>query len=127
MSNNLSLSQLAPSQNNKTITINDANGELDASLTEVLTTAIDNTNAATISLANFQRHQVFVFVDAGTPPDATVMITVPAIKRGMFIIDNQLSTHTVEVEITGQTPSPPSTVSGAIKLVFADGASVRGM
>jgi hypothetical protein len=49
MSNNLNLSQVAAAQNQKEVTINDQAAELDAALTAVLTVAVDDTNAATLS------------------------------------------------------------------------------
>ena len=45
MSNNLALTQVVESQNDKEITINDQAAQLDAALTEVLTIQVDDTNA----------------------------------------------------------------------------------
>ena len=55
MSNNLDLSQVAAAQNRKEVTINDQAGEIDAALTDDLEVLVDDTNAVTLTAAQFAR------------------------------------------------------------------------
>jgi hypothetical protein len=123
MSNNLALSQIAATQSNKHITANDQVGELDAALTEALSVEVDNTNAASVLTLNFQRHAFFEVVDAVTPPDAAITLTVPAIKRGLFVVRNE-TVQTLTVEITGQPETSPTVSAGEAGLLICDGVNV---
>ncbi len=124
MSDNLSLSQVAAAQNQKEVTINDQAGQIDAALTEVLSLEVDNTNAATLTDEQFRRH-FFVDIDPDTtPPDATVTITVPAIRRGLFALRNNTA-QTVSVTVSGQSLTTPEILAGEAALLSCDGANVR--
>jgi hypothetical protein len=116
VSNNLALSQFAAAQSNKHVTANDQAGEIDAALTEVLSVEVDGTNAASVLNQDFQRHAFFDVVDAVTPPDAAITLTVPAIKRGLFVVRNETA-QTVTVEITGQPAASPTIDAGRGRLV----------
>ena len=124
MSNNLDLDQIAGTQLNKHVTANDQSGQIDAALTEVLQVLVDDTNAATLTSAQFRRHQFFSLIDAGTPPDGAVTVTVPAIKRGLFVVLNATA-QTVTVEVAGQSETAPAIAAGENLLLSCDGASVR--
>jgi hypothetical protein len=83
MSNNLDLSQVAANQDQKEVTINDQAGELDAAFTERL--AVDLTSASvTLTDAQFRRNMLFSC--SGNAVART--LTVPAIKRSLFIVKN---------------------------------------
>jgi hypothetical protein len=124
MSNNLSLSQVAASQNQKEVTINDQAGELDAALTEVLSVVVDDANAATLTDAQFRRH-FFVDVDPDTtPPDGAVTIGVPAIRRGLLAVRNNTA-QIVTVSIDSQPLTSPAIAAGEAALLSCDGTNVR--
>jgi hypothetical protein len=123
VSNNLGLSQIAATQANKHVTANDQVGQLDAALTEVLSVEVDDTNAATVLTEDFQRHAFFDVADAVTPPDAAITVTVPAIKRGLFVVRNETA-QLVTVEITGQPETAPTVSAGEAGLLICDGVNV---
>lgn len=124
MVNNLNLTQITSSQNNKEITINDANGELDAAITEVLAVPVDDTNTVTLTTAQLQRNQYFS-IDEGTPvPNAAITVTLPAIERGTVTFLNN-TTQVATVEIGLQTVAAPILQPGEVAQVVIEGANVR--
>lgn len=125
MSNNLTITQLAASQNNKVVTINDANGELDAAITETLTVTVTSTNAATVTQAQLQRASFIEIVPDGVdPPTAAVTVTVgTAFKRGLFAILNSTA-ETVTVEVSGQG-APPAIEASDTAVLSLNGTSVQ--
>ena len=124
MSNSLDLSQVAAAQNQKEVTINDQAGQLDAAMTETLAVAVDDTNAATLTPAQFRRHLFFDIDPDTTPPDGTVTLTVPAIKRGLFEVHNNTS-QAVTVTVAGQPLTAPEIAAGGAALLSCDGVNVR--
>jgi len=126
MSNNLSLDQVAENQSSAEVTINDANAQLDAAITEKLVVLVDNTNAATISATDFRRNNMFS-VDPDTPaPTAAITITVSAIKRGIFVVLNTTA-EDVDVEISGQPETAPTIPAGEVLTLHCDGVNVRSV
>jgi hypothetical protein len=124
MSNNLGLSQIAAAQSAKYATSNTADGQIDAALTEVLSLEVDNANAATLTDEQFRRH-FFVDIDPDTtPPNAAVTITVPAIKRGLFAVRNNIA-QTVAVTVSGQSLTAPEIAACEAALLSCDGSDVR--
>lgn len=124
MSNNLDLSQVAVNQGQKEVTINDQSGQLDAAMTEVTTVLVDSTNAVTLSNSQFRRCQFLVIdEDSGDPADATITITVPALKRGSFCVRND-SAFIVQVQINGQSKPVPSVNAGVLAILACDGTDV---
>lgn len=114
MSNNLDLTQLAASQNNKETTINDTNGELDAALTEMLD--VDLTSAdATVSAANFRRSMVIRAINH----TVARQITLPAVRK-MFLVINTAAgaVVTVTIGLTSIEVSPEG-----VQLFYADGTT----
>jgi hypothetical protein len=126
VSNNLALSQVAASQNQKEVTINDQAGELDAAITSKLAIAIDSTNARTLTNTELRRYFFFdLDPDGGDPPDAAITLTVPSgISRGLFAVINDTG-FDVTVEITGQALMPPAIADGEAALLTSDGVNVR--
>lgn len=126
MSNNLNIDQVVSTQSDKETTVNDANGQLDAAMTENLAKTIDNTNALTLTSDEFRRNFTHFYTDAGTPPTATSTVTVPAIKRGLFMVFNDLSTHSITVTIASQSKTAPTLTAGQRQLLHCDGSNVVG-
>lgn len=125
MSDNLDLTQLTSSQNNKEVTINDQKAELDAALTETLTKTVTSSNAATVTQAELQR-AVLVQVDAdgGDPPAGDITVTVDtAFKRGLFAVFNNTA-QTVTVTVASQPATAPAIPAGVTRVVLLQGASV---
>jgi hypothetical protein len=124
MSNNLALPQLATAQQEKEATINDQSGGLDAALTEVVSVPIDDTNAATLTNDQFRRHFFFYLAPGSPPPDATVILAVPAIKRGAFKVRNNTA-QTLIVTVAGQSLEAPAIAAGEAALLSCDGNDVQ--
>lgn len=124
MTNNLDLDQLADNQSQKTVTINDQSGQLDAAITAELSVVITNTNAATLTAEQLRRNVAFS-LDEGSPvPDGAITITVPsAIIRGLFFVRNTTS-FTATVTISGQSLSAPTVAAGETGLLYSDGTNV---
>jgi hypothetical protein len=126
VSNNLNLSQVAASQNQKEVTINDQAGELDAALTAKLALTIDSTNARTLTSTELRRFFFFdLDPDGGDPPDGAITLTLPSgISRGPFAVINDTG-FDVTVEITGQALAPLTIADGEAALLTSDGVNVR--
>lgn len=125
MSNNLDIDQVAAGQNQKETTINDANGQLDAALTDTVTISVTSSNSYTLSNDEFRRYEFFTIdEDGGDPADADITLTVPAIKRGLFVIINDTA-FTVTVEISGQSETAPDVATTDRTLLSCDGSDVR--
>jgi hypothetical protein len=124
MSNNLALPQLATAQQEKEATINDQSGGLDAALTEVLSLVVDDGNAIVLISTQFRRHFFFDIDPDTTPPDATVTLEVPAIKRGAFKVRNHTA-QTLIVTVDGQSLEAPAIAAGEAALLSCDGNDVQ--
>jgi hypothetical protein len=122
-SNNLALSQIASNQLNKHVTANDQVGELDAAITEPMAVPVDDTNAVTLTAAEFRRHFLFEVEDGTTPPDNAITLTVPALKRGLFAVRNTTA-HPVTVTISGQSADPPVVLPDEVQLLVCNGTDV---
>jgi hypothetical protein len=123
MSNNLNLSQIAATQLNKHTTANDQAGQLDAAITEPMAVPVDDTNAVTLTAAEFRRHFLFAVEDDTTPPDDAITLTVPALKRGVFAVRNTTA-QTVTVTISGQSEDPPVVLPDEVQLLVCNGTDV---
>ena len=124
MSNNLNIDQMVPAQDQKETLHNDANGQIDAAITELIDVAVDNTNSRTLTDDEYRRHFRFSLVGGATVPTGSVTVTVPAIRRGLFLVSNGLTVDAT-VEITGQVGASPVVASGAVDLLESDGTNVR--
>jgi len=114
MSNNLSLPQVAPNQNQKEVTINDQAFALDAAMTEVLQVDLSS-GSEILTNAEFTRH--FLFVGAGQTAAAT--LTVPAIKR-FFAVQN---VGDFDLSVSAGSSSV-AVVPGACSLLYNTGADL---
>lgn len=121
MSANLNIDQMASNQDQKEVTHNDANGQLDAAMTESVSIAIDNTNAVTLTASQWTRQLMFTFTDSGTTAACTA--TVPATARGVFIVVNSCG-QTLDVEISGQPGAVPQIPDGDTAILACNGTDV---
>ena len=128
MSNNLDITQLTGAQENKEVTINDSNGEIDAALTVKADFAIDDSDIRTLTNDEFRRNFLFHIIDDTTPPDAAITITVPAISRGVFAVLNETS-FAAAITIAAQSVTAPIVASGGDDptLLICDGVDVRAI
>lgn len=98
MSNNLNLSQVAANQDQKEVTINDQVGQIDAAITEILSTSVASGNV-TLTSAQFRGACKFI----GTGHTVARDLTFPAIERAFFIVQNDgTSSGTLNV-VVGST------------------------
>lgn len=121
MSNNLNIDQMVSNQDQKEVTSNDGNGQLDAAMTASVSIAIDNTNAVTLTASQWTRQLMFTFTDSGTTAACTA--TVPATARGIFIVVNSCG-QTLDVEISGQSGGIPQIPDGDTAILACDGTDV---
>jgi len=125
MSNNLDLSQVAGNQDQKEVTINDQAGELDAALTEQVTISVTSTSAVTLTNSQLRSSLYFIIdEDVADPASGAITVTIPAIKRGLFIVRND-SAFEVSVTIASQISTVPTIASGGTSLLSCDGANVE--
>ncbi len=125
MSTNLNLPQVVASQNQAEVTINGATGGVDAAMTETATYLITASNARTLTNAEF-RDVIFMTIDedGGSPATAAITLTVPAIKRGLFVVINDTA-FDVTVTVSGQGEAAPVLTAGDRSTLSCDGSNVR--
>lgn len=126
MTNNLGRTDVLAAQNQKEVTIGESDGFLDAAITAQLDVTVTNTNAATITQLQLQRHATFnILPDGGTPPTAAITITIDtAFQRGNFTVVNETA-QSVTVTIAAQTATAPVIPAGETFVCNLDGADVR--
>ncbi len=118
---NLNLDQVAGNQNQKEVTGNDQADQLDVAITEINTFTVDASDTRTLTAEEFRRTRTFIIDEAGA--DADIVITVPAIKRGEFLIRNDTAFN-VDVTISGQSKVVPSIAAGRESILQCDGVDV---
>lgn len=130
MSSNLLLTQLTSSQNAYYATANDANGEIDAKLTEevVITFESGDSQAITITEVDATRNLSFVINDdvafSGGAPETNVL-TYPLVKGGVFLIRNDAQ-RLLEIKTASQSLAEDIQVlSYTTALLYCDGVDVR--
>jgi outer membrane protein assembly factor BamB len=126
VSSNLNLTQLTSAQENKEVTINDTNAEIDAAITVKADFAIDATDTRTLTDAEFQRTNIFHLTAGGI--DAAGTLTVPAVSRGVFAVVNETG-FDVTITIAAQGVTPPVVPLGSAEAVLmtCDGVNVRAV
>jgi hypothetical protein len=124
VSNNLALSQVAAAQNQKEVTINDQAGQLDAAISEVDAFLVGDGNVLTLTAEQFRRHVAFDLQPDSPGPDASVTLTVPAIKRGIFVVLNGTG-FAVQVAIDSQPLTGPIVEDGSAAVLYCDGTNVQ--
>lgn len=80
---NLNITQVTANQNNKEVTINDADTALESALTEILTVDLSAGNV-TLTGTQFTRNMTFLCSGHTVARD----LTIPATERAVFIVDN---------------------------------------
>lgn len=123
MSNNLGRTETTASQDQKTVTLNTSDAVLDAAITELLAIVVDNTNLVTVTSAQAQANLVLQFNDDSPTPTAAVIITYPAVQRGLFAVFNNM-TFSCSIGISGQGGTPPVLSVGETRLLQCDGVNV---
>lgn len=127
MSNNLDLTQIAPGQINTSVAVNTKCGEIDAAMTDILELAASDANSVIVTASQLRRHVIFTFVDDTTPPNDTVVVELPAVPRGLLVVQNSLSAESVIVTIDSQPLTPPTVTFGNAALMCSDGINVRAL
>ncbi|MGK9234766.1 hypothetical protein KXS07_23665 [Inquilinus limosus] len=113
MSSNLDLSQVAASQNQKEVTINDAFGQVDAALTEFL--ALD-LSAGDVTVTGTQARRAMLLRVSGNAVART--LTLPQLKREIAV-QNQGSAQLTIKRGTATIPLEP----GTLAKVYLDGTA----
>lgn len=107
---------------------NDGDEQIDLSFTDPITVLVDDSNAATITDVatsyNFTRNILFVLADGSPVPTAAITITVPATKRGFFVVKNTTS-FDATVTISGQSETADEVLSGTSSVFSSDGVNCR--
>lgn len=121
MSNNLNLSQVSESQNQKETTINDQAGELDAALTEQFVADVSAGNVA-LTAAEYRRA---IHIKASGAATAGRTVTLQAIKR-MVVISNFSTSDSVDFILGSATITLAAAADAAnptMALVYTDGTA----
>lgn len=124
MSNNLNLDQLAATQVDKTTTVNDQSGQLDAAITESTNVEISTTSPLAISDAIHRRQLLLNLINAGSPPVANFTLQFSAIKRGLFLARNSTS-FVATLEIASQPNTSPTLEAGRTGLFLNDSVNIQ--
>lgn len=124
MSNNIGRTETAAGQNQKEVTINGSDGDLDAAITELAAFVVDSSNVLTLSSDNAQDSLVYQFNDDASPPDDLVVITYPAVQRGLFVVFNNM-TFPLSIGISAQSDTPPVVDVGETRILQCDGVDVK--
>lgn len=124
MTNYLDLPQITPTQQSKYATANEQAGALDAALAEILTVTVTTTSPATeLDAEDTTRAQVIRLVEGSPTPGGAVSVLFPAQKRGVMVIDNQM-TQTANVSIAGQSEPAVSVGAGGRAFVLVTDTDV---
>ncbi len=124
MSNNIGRVETTAAQNQKTVTLNASDGDLDAAITELAVLTPDDTNVFTLTTANAQDSLVYQFNDDASPPTDLVVVTYPAVQRGLFVVFNNM-TFPLTIGISAQSGTPPVVDVGEERLLQCDGVDVK--
>lgn len=96
MADNLALSTIAANQNQKETTSNLADQEISEALTEVLSVSMAGGNV-TLTTLQMQRYMCFSVTGQTAIRDLTLP-AAPAVKRGIFVVQNTSGTYPVVVK-----------------------------
>lgn len=121
---NFGWAEVSASQNQKEVTINDVTNKIEDAMSENEAIAIGVSNAHTFTSTEYLENFFFVFTDDGAPPTATITLTCPATKRGVFMVINDTS-FTINVSVSGQSEPVVGILSGESSLISCDGVDTR--
>jgi hypothetical protein len=121
VSNNLNLAQIAATQLNKHVTSNDADGQLDAALTEQFLADVAAGNVALTA----EQYRRAIHIKASGAATSGRTVTLQAIKK-FSVISNFSLTHSVGFVLGATTitlgPAPAAT-EPAMAVVYTDGSA----
>ncbi len=123
MTNNLGRIETTSGQTQKEVTLNASDGDLDAALTGSATFDVDDSNVFTLSTDNAQDSLVYQFDDDASPPTDLVVVTYPAVQRGLFVVFNNM-TFPMSIGISAQSATPPVVDVGETRILQCDGVDV---
>lgn len=123
MSNNLDIDQVAEGQTQSHITINDANAQLDAKLTEQITVDVTSLDV-TLTDNQFRRNRAITVTGATTPGRS---VLIPQIKGSIEVISDATNSEDFNV-VRGSTTTvvSPSQVKSFLTDGTLDGVLVTG-
>jgi hypothetical protein len=125
MTNNLGRNDVDPNQEQKTVTIAESDGFLDAAITAQLDVTVTDTNVATITQLQLRRNATFNILPGSPVPTAAITVTIDtAFQRGNFTVVNETA-QSVTVTIAAQTATAPVIAAGGTVVCNLDGADVR--
>lgn len=125
MTNNLGRNDVTANQEQKTVTIAESDGFLDAAITAQLDVTVTDTNAATITQLQLRRNNTFNILPGSPVPTAAITVTIDtAFQRGNFTVVNETA-QSVTVTIAAQTATAPVIAAGGTVVCNLDGADVR--
>jgi hypothetical protein len=87
---------------------------------------VDDTDVASITTEQFRRHFFFDIDPAGTPPDAAVTVTVPAIQRGLFAARNNTAQEVIRIYTSDDTWNKPANLDFVVVEVVGAGGGSGG-
>lgn len=120
MSNNLDLTQLSESQDNKETTINDQAAQLDAALTDIVGISVTGASSpVALSSANSVRRMVLKFT--GTHPGGTLNYTVPTNKK-LYVVWNSGTGGAITLKTVAGTGV--SVANDTVAVLFCDGTNI---
>lgn len=119
----LNIATVAASQNQKEVTINDAIAALENAGNDMLEVEVNDSNAATLTAAQWRGAGTFVLTEGAPAPDATVALTVPATKRHAIIVNTM--TQNAEASIGGQSEDAVLVPAGTAVVTVSDGSNLR--
>lgn len=97
---------VADKQNDKETRYNEQCAYIDAFLTGKLALSVDDSNAYTLTEDQFMSANIFEFSDGAPAPTDFITITIPNLRRGLFVVRN-LTSRTLDVvaplQVTGST------------------------
>jgi hypothetical protein len=121
VSNNLNLAQIAATQLNKHVTSNDADGQLDAALTEQFLADVSAGNVALTA----EQYRRAIHIKASGAATAGRTVTLQAIKR-LVVISNFSTTHSLDFVLGTATVTleeADSATEPAAAVVYTDGTA----
>lgn len=98
--------------------------EIEESLSGTTIIVVDDTNAATVTPAQFQQNAVFIVrPDDISPPSSTITLTVPTNTRGFFVVRNE-TLESMTVTIAGQSKTAPTVSANFSSHLNTDGVNI---
>lgn len=126
MSNNLDFTLTGANQNQIHVTINDGFNDVDACLTENLSVPITDDDEYTLTETQYCRNYRFLIDPDSPAPTGTIDFRVPALKRGLFLVQNN-TLQNVEVNVVGGVITPVTVEPAEFVLCYGDETRIIAM